>query len=120
MTGLTYTRASLVLLGAALVSLLGADLAVTALNPWADLKRIFAGIVAPDLRAIDVWAIIWTLAFAVVGVALGATSGLAALGCVTIRAAQNGQAPATWGGSNVNTAPQPSHFTSSAAGDICC
>ena len=75
MTGLTYARASLLLLGAALASLLVADIAVTALNPWADLRRIVVGIVTPDLRAIDLWAVIWTLAFAVVGVALGSASG---------------------------------------------
>ena len=74
---LTYLRASCLLAGAAVVSVLVADIAVTALNPWADLRRIFHGIIKPDLSAIDAWSVVWTVAFAVVGVALGAASGLA-------------------------------------------
>ena len=75
MSRLTYVRASSLILASAFVSLWFSDLAVTALNPWADLRRIFFGIVMPDLRAIDLWSVIWTVAFAVVGVALGSATG---------------------------------------------
>jgi phosphonate transport system permease protein len=33
------------------------------------------GILMPDIRAIDIWSVIWTVAFAVVGVGLGAVVG---------------------------------------------
>ena len=72
---LTYARVSCLLLASAFVGVLFADLEVTALNPWADLRRLFIGIVTPDLRAIDLWSVIWTVSFAVVGVALGSVTG---------------------------------------------
>ena len=72
---LTYTSVSALLLAAAVVSLLAADIAVTALNPWSDLKRLAWGILTPDIHAIELWSVIWTVAFAVVGVGLGAAAG---------------------------------------------
>ena len=75
MMRLTYARASALLLAAAVVALFTADIAVTALNPWADLKRLGWGILTPDIRAIEVWSVVWTVAFAVVGVGLGAAAG---------------------------------------------
>ena len=74
---LTYTQATFLLLVAAVVSVAFADLAITALNPWAELRRLLGGIVAPDMRAIDLWSVVWTVAFAVVGVALGSVTGFA-------------------------------------------
>src|ERR1035441_6517908 len=44
----------------------------------------------------------------------GAMSGSAALACATRPAPQNGQTPATCGGSNATTLPQPSQLTCSA------
>ncbi len=55
-----------------------ADLHVTALHPWADLAGFGAGFVRPDVAAIGLRAMALTVAFAVTGVGLGATVGLAA------------------------------------------
>jgi len=73
----TYGNASLALLAAGLLSLAVADIAVSALNPGAELRRVLWGILTPDFRAVEVWSVIWTVAFAVVGVGLGALIGLA-------------------------------------------
>ncbi len=54
-----------------------ADLHVAALHPWADLLAFGAGFLRPDLAAITLNAIVLTVAFAVVGVGLGACVGLA-------------------------------------------
>ena len=51
------------------------DLAVSALNPWAEMRRLLSGLVRPDLLSIEVMSVVWTVAFAVLGVALGASSG---------------------------------------------
>ncbi len=75
MSGLTYSRASALLVGSAVVGLLAADIEVTALDPWADLRRLGWGILRPDLSAIEIWSVVWTVAFAVVGVGLGAAVG---------------------------------------------
>lgn len=74
---LTYGRASLAFLGAAALSLLVADIAVSTLNPGAELGRLLAGILSPDFRSIEIWSIVWTVAFAVLGVGFGAVLGLA-------------------------------------------
>jgi phosphonate transport system permease protein len=70
-----YTNVTLTMLGSAFASLLVADIAVSALNPWADLRRLAWGILKPDLAAIEMWSVVWTVAFAVVGVGLGAVAG---------------------------------------------
>ncbi len=75
MMRLTYASTSALLLAAAIIALLAADIAVSALNPWADLKRLSWGILTPDIRAIEIWSVIWTVAFAVVGVGLGSAAG---------------------------------------------
>ena len=72
---LTYSRVTAGLVAGAIASLFLADLAVTTLTPWAELKRLAAGILAPDLSAIEAWSVVWTVAFAVLGVGLGATVG---------------------------------------------
>ena len=77
MTALTYTRASGLLLLAAVVSYAFADMAVTALHPGQELRRLLAGILQPDFSAVEVWSVVWTVAFAVLGVGLGALSGFA-------------------------------------------
>jgi phosphonate transport system permease protein len=74
-TARTYTRVSGLLLLSALGCYAVADVAITALHPWQEMRRLLSGILHPDFRAIDLWSIIWTVAFAVLGVGLGATSG---------------------------------------------
>src|ERR671925_339505 len=50
-------------------------MAVSALNPWAELRRLVRGILNPDFLAVEVHSVVLTVAFAVVGVAIGATTG---------------------------------------------
>jgi phosphonate transport system permease protein len=73
---LTYTRISGIFLLSALACWAVADIAISALNPWRELGRLMSGILHPDLRAIELWSVIWTVAFAVLGVGLGAVSGV--------------------------------------------
>src|SRR6267378_256999 len=63
-----------VLIGAGALAL--SDLAVSALNPWAEMRRLAAGLIRPDLLSIEVMSVVWTVAFAVLGVAIGASAGL--------------------------------------------
>ncbi len=87
MTRLTYTRVSGLLVLSALFCYAFADIAVTALHPWQEMRRLLAGILKPDLSAIDLWSVIWTVAFAVLGVGLGAVSGFClAIGYARTRA----------------------------------
>ncbi|MFL5049237.1 MAG: ABC transporter permease, partial [Xanthobacteraceae bacterium] len=67
-----YVAASRLFLILALLSLSVADLTITALDPWAEPRRLLAGIIRPDLLAVEVKSIVWTVAFAVLGVGLGA------------------------------------------------
>jgi len=70
-------RTSLGFVGVALVCLLFADLEIAAVNPWREMGRLLTGLVTPDLTAVDYLgtAMLRTLAFAFVGVALGAAGG---------------------------------------------
>lgn len=70
-----YASASWLFVAAALLALIAADLAVTTADPWAEVRRLVAGLVRPDLFAIEVWSVIWTVAFAVLGVGIGAVAG---------------------------------------------
>jgi phosphonate transport system permease protein len=72
---LGYLSATNLFLLTAALALLAADLAVSALNPWAELRRLFAGLVRPDLLSIEVMSVAWTVAFAVLGVGLGGAAG---------------------------------------------
>lgn len=76
MQRVAYGNASLAFLLAALACLAAADIAVTALNPWAEMARLARGLIRPDLLSIEAWSVIWTVAFAVLGVGLGAVCGL--------------------------------------------
>jgi phosphonate transport system permease protein len=58
-----------------LAALLAADLHVTSLHPWADLQRLLGGLVRPDFLAVEAASILYTVAFAVLGVGLGAGAG---------------------------------------------
>ena len=75
MQRIAYGQASLAFLLAALASLIAADIALTALNPWAEMARLARGMLRPDLLSIEAWSVIWTVAFAVLGVGMGATCG---------------------------------------------
>src|SRR5262249_2044347 len=52
------------------------DLAVSALDPWAEMRRLAAGLIRPDLFSIAAMSVAWTVALAVLGVAIGASTGL--------------------------------------------
>ncbi len=58
-----------------LAALLAADLHVTSLHPWSDLERLLGGLVRPDFLAVEGASILYTVAFAVLGVGLGAGAG---------------------------------------------
>jgi phosphonate transport system permease protein len=74
---LGYISASRLFLILALLSLIVADLTVTALDPWAELRRLLAGFVRPDILSVEIKSVVWAVAFAVLGVGLGASAGLA-------------------------------------------
>jgi phosphonate transport system permease protein len=73
---LGYAGATRWFLLAAAAALVVADLAVSGPDPWAELGRLLAGILAPDIVAVAGRSVLLTIAFAVLGVALGATAGL--------------------------------------------
>ena len=75
MNRLAFGNTSLIFLISGLLCLAVADIAVTALNPWAEMLRLLRGILRPDVLSIEAWSVIWTVAFAVVGVGIGATAG---------------------------------------------
>lgn len=75
MMRLTYARTSLLLAGCGIICLILADIAVSTINPWNEIGRLLRGVLQPDLRAIELAAVVWTVAFAVVGVGLGAAVG---------------------------------------------
>ena len=70
-------RVSFLFVAIALVGLVFADIAITAANPWKDLGRFFMGIVTPDFFSSEgiALALLRTVAFAFVGVALGSMVG---------------------------------------------
>ncbi|NEU10814.1 ABC transporter permease [Methylobacterium sp. BTF04] len=59
----------------AVAALFVADLAITSLNPWADLRRLIGGLIHPDLPSVEIWSVVYTVAFAMLGVTLGAGAG---------------------------------------------
>lgn len=72
---LGYMAVSRAFLLLAALALLAADLKITALDPWSDLGRLLAGLLGPDFPAVELWSIAYTVAFAVLGVGLGAAAG---------------------------------------------
>lgn len=74
---LTYGSATAIFVLAALAVIPFADFAITALHPGAEFRRLLAGILSPAFSAIEIWSVVWTVAFAVLGVGAGATAGLA-------------------------------------------
>ena len=89
---------ALVFVALALALLPFADLGIAGHAPWAELRRMVSGLMAPDFGALESLARTagLTVAFALCGVALGAACGFALaplyrlgpvrLGCVAIRA----------------------------------
>lgn len=71
-------RTSLGFVALAIVCLFFADFEISAHSPWGELGRLFLGVVQPDFSGVDYLgvAILRTLAFAFVGVGLGAAVGL--------------------------------------------
>lgn len=76
MSRLTFSNTSMLFLLGAFLCFATADIAVTALHPWAELRRLFAGVIKPDLLSIEAMSVVWTVAFAVLGVSIGAAAGL--------------------------------------------
>ena len=72
---LTYANATLGFLLVALAALPFADLGVASLNPWRELGRLLAGALRPNFAAVTASGVALTIAFAVVGVFLGAVAG---------------------------------------------
>ncbi|MCK7548429.1 PhnE/PtxC family ABC transporter permease [Marinobacter koreensis] len=70
-------RTSLIFVAIALVSLLFSDIAITSSNPWQDLGNFFLGVVTPNFFSSEglMTALLRTVAFAFVGVAVGSASG---------------------------------------------
>ncbi len=75
MNRLAFGSTSLWFLISALLCLGVADIAITSLNPWGEMLRLVRGILRPDVLTIEAWSVVWTVAFAVVGVGIGATAG---------------------------------------------
>lgn len=71
--------ASLVFVAIAALCMAVADLAVDTLNPWGEFTRMLAGALNPRFAALDnlVDALVKTVAFALLGVALGSAAGFA-------------------------------------------
>ncbi len=74
---LGFGNTSLVFLLTGVAAIASGDLAVTASHPWAELLRLLRGLVSPDVVVIDGRALSNTVAFAVLGVGLGAAAGFA-------------------------------------------
>ena len=72
---LGYRSVSGLFLLVAAAALALSDLAIGALNPWAEMRRLVAGLIRPDLLSIEVMSVVWTVAFAVLGVTIGASAG---------------------------------------------
>ncbi len=72
---LTYRSISLSILALAVLAALAGDLAVTAFEPLGQLLRFLRQVVRPDFAAVDWRSIVYTVAFAVIGVSIGATAG---------------------------------------------
>jgi phosphonate transport system permease protein len=70
-------RTTLIFFAIAVVCVVFADIAVTTINPWQELRLFLIGVVTPDFYATEeMWsALLYTLAFALLGVALGNAMG---------------------------------------------
>jgi phosphonate transport system permease protein len=73
---LTYGSATQLFLLTAIAALPFADLSIIAVHPGAEFRRLLTGILSPSFAAIELWSVVWTVAFAVLGVVTGGTAGL--------------------------------------------
>jgi len=73
---LTYGSATQMFLLAGIVAVPFADLAISAVHPGAEFRRLLTGILSPSFSAIELWSVVWTVSFAVLGVVAGGTAGL--------------------------------------------
>jgi phosphonate transport system permease protein len=73
---LGYLNASALFVALAVAALALADLKISTLAPWAELRRLTLGLVQPDFYAIELMSVVWTVAFAILGVSAGALAGL--------------------------------------------
>lgn len=73
---LGYLSVSGIFLALAVAALPLADLKISTLDPWAEMRRLVHGLVQPDFLSIEAMSVVWTVAFAVLGVAIGASAGL--------------------------------------------
>jgi phosphonate transport system permease protein len=66
-------RTSLIFLAVAVACLAVADIAITTVNPWIEMGRLVAGIFTPNFFATENlgMALLFTVAFAILGVAIG-------------------------------------------------
>jgi phosphonate transport system permease protein len=74
--GLTYGSATQLFVLAAILVLPLADLSIGAVHPGAEFRRLLAAILSPGFSAIEIWSVVWTVGFAVLGVVLGGSAGL--------------------------------------------
>jgi phosphonate transport system permease protein len=74
---LGYGTLSGIFVGLACIAAMFADLHISALDPWSDLRGAAAGFFPPDFSAVILREIVLTVAFAVTGVGLGGSVGLA-------------------------------------------
>ena len=72
---LGFSNTSGLFLLGALASGIAADIAITTLHPWLEMRRLLAGILRPDIWSIEALSVVYTVAFAVLGVGIGATAG---------------------------------------------
>ncbi len=70
-------KTSLLFIFIALVCVLFSDIAITTLHPWQEMKRLAAGLLSPDFSDVSniAHALMQTLAFAFLGVSIGAVFG---------------------------------------------
>lgn len=73
---LGYVSTSAAFVALAVAALLFADIKINTLAPWAEMNRLAAGLLRPDFPAVEIMSVIWTVAFAVLGVSIGACAGL--------------------------------------------
>jgi len=72
---LGYRSASSLFVLIAGIALVLADLKISALDPWSEMRRLLSGLLRPDLLSIEAMSVVWTVAFAVLGVGLGCVAG---------------------------------------------
>jgi len=70
-------QTSVTFVGIAVIALYFADVSITTHDPWAEINRMLRGAVTPDFFAVEAIgsALVKTVAFALIGVALGAAAG---------------------------------------------